>query len=410
MPGKFINTVYTDTMDQIINLQDDLIKNPFYSLNDKKGIRVKYYNQNTEKSTLDPGSGLAYTDIGENSPIRFNIIEGLYIYQFGKVELNMDNGDFGLESDTISGESYILPNTIIPYDGDFFEIYHIKDSSWLFQVNNVQRDTLENGANAYKFSWTLDRTTNRDILKNVNEDDIYEYIDVREGTNIKSVVKKKNYSRALQLENIGTTLREYFIELFYSELVQTFVYPYYNNSNLYDPYSIEFIIRNELLEDDLDSYIYVEHKIPVPNTFFINYDKTFFRAFEERNITELMNSVYQSQADFINSPVSIFGSRYEDYFSLGYQVFLQENNSLNARGIISILSEDLIEHISNNEKYTGDWDLYKNIFVKYFNDEHIYESDIESIRFIDYEHTKDIYYHLILLIFCIDFYTKKLLS
>lgn len=411
MSGKFINTVYGDTMDHLITIQDDLIKNPFYLFNDKKGIRVKrWYNQNMEKSTLDPGSGLSYTDIGDQSSIRFNVIEGLFIYQFTKFELNLDNGEFGLEGDQISGESYILPNTIIPYDGDYFEVDHIKDSTWLFQVDNVQRDTLENGANVYKFSWHLDRTTNKDILKNVNPEDVYVSIDVREGTNIKSVIKKKNYDRAIQLESLASSLREFFIDLFYSDLVQTFVYPYINMSNMYDPYAIEFMINNGILEDDLDNFVFVDHKIPVTATFSINYSKTFFHAFEERNIEKLVNSKYQSQAEFINSPVSIFATRYEDYYALDYKMYFPENGELNPRPILSLISEELIDHIVDNEKYEEEWNQYKNIFIKYFNHEDIYKEDIESVMCIDFDNTQDLFYELILLIFCIDFYTKSLLS
>ena len=152
--GRFINTTYKDTMDSIISIHEDLIKNPFYLYNDKKGVKVKYYNQNTEKSTLDKGSGLTHSNIGDNSSIRFNVIDNLFIYQFPKAELNFENGEFGLESEEISGESYILPNTIIPYDGDYFEVPYIKDSSWLFRVISSQKDTLENGSNVYRINWT----------------------------------------------------------------------------------------------------------------------------------------------------------------------------------------------------------------------------------------------------------------
>ena len=36
MAGKFINTQYTDTVDNLVNMNHDLINNPFYLFNDKK--------------------------------------------------------------------------------------------------------------------------------------------------------------------------------------------------------------------------------------------------------------------------------------------------------------------------------------------------------------------------------------
>ena len=230
MAGKFINTKYYDTQESLVNMHEDLVQNPFYLFNDKKGTRVTYYNINTEKTTLDPASKLAYTPIGDESPIRYNIIHNMYLYQFNKAELNFDNGEFGLESSPIQGESYILPNTIVPVDGDFFEVEHVKDSTWLFRVNDVQRDTLDNGSNVYKISWQIDRTTNTDILKNTVEE--YKYIDTVEGTNLKAVVELTKYEKAAKLDNLSVSLGSYFRDLFYDKHVQTFIYKWYNEYNM----------------------------------------------------------------------------------------------------------------------------------------------------------------------------------
>ena len=89
-----------------------------------------------------------------------------YIYQFNKAEFTYDNDEFGLGASTYEGESYILPNTVVPCDGDFFEVDHIEDSTWLFKVTDCERDTLENGSNVWKIKWVLDRTSHIDIIKN----------------------------------------------------------------------------------------------------------------------------------------------------------------------------------------------------------------------------------------------------
>ena len=405
--GKFIDTQYYDTVDSLVKMNEDLVQNPFYSYNDKKCTKVRYYNINNEKTTLDPGSKLAYTDIGDDSPIRFNIIHDLYLYQFIKAELNFENGDFGLESNPLTGESYILPNTIIPTDGDFFEVDHIKDSTWLFKVTDVQRDTLDNGSNVYKIGWSLDRTTNHDILKNIVEE--FKYVDTVQGSNLKAIVKLEKYDVAKRLDELGTSLRQYFRGLFYSDKIQTFTYKWYNEYNMYDPFAIEFIIRNGLLEDHSD-YLHIKHQSNIPSTFVIEYDRTLYRAFETRNKDKLFHSKYQSQADMITDVTSIFNTRYEDYFALNYNVVAEENGPFNPRGIIPIMDEDLINHIMSGELYTEHDKIFNNIFVKYFNNEDIYKDDIDSILYIDFDPVKDIFYKTLLLIFCVDFYTKKLLS
>ena len=406
--AKILSTKYFDTNNAIIDMNSTLLQNSFYSYNDKKGLSVKYYNINDDMSTLDPGSKLAYTDIGVDSPIRFNVINGMYLYQFNKAELNFDNGDYGLESGAITGDSYIIPNTIVPRDGDFFEVDHIKDSTWLFKVNDVQRDTLENGANVYKISWNLDRTTNRDILKNVVK--VFRYIDTIEGSNLKAVVEEEKYQVAAQLDALSVSFVKYFKELFYNKYVQTFIYKWYNEYNMYDPFSIEFMIRNKLI-DTQDDYLYVDHKMNVPRTFSIDYDKTIYRAFEERDIKKFCCAKKQSQADFIDDLTSIFSTRFEQYFALNYNVVLEENGPLNPRGIIPIIDEDFENRIVKNDKYPINCDLaYRNIIIKYFNREDIYVKDIENIDKIDLFSVKDIYYDCLFLIFCLDYYTKYLLS
>lgn len=408
MAGKFINTQYFDTQDSIVQMNEDLVKNPFYLFNDKKGTKVKYYNINDEKSTLDPASKLAYSNLGDNSPIRYNVVHDLYLYQFVKAELNFDNGEYGLESDPITGESYILPNLIEPRAGDYFEVDHVKDSTWLFKVNNVQRDTLDNGSNVYKIGWVLDRTTNKDILNNVVEE--YKYVDVENGTNLKAVIKLEKYDIAKKLDEISITLADYFIDLFYSDKVQTFIYKWYNEYNIYDPFLIEFLIRNKLLKGT-NSFIYVKHQMNVPCTFSIDYNRTLYKAFEEKDINKLKNSKYQSQADYIDSAISIFNTRYEDYYCLNYKVINQEIGPFNPKGIIPIINEELVDRIVANDKYEKDSkDSYNNIIIKYFNKEDLNLDDVSKLDEIDFEYGKDIFYKLILLIFCIDSYIKKLLS
>ena len=408
MPGKILYTKYFDTNDAVIGMNSTLVQNPFYSYNDKDGYAVTYYNINDEMSTLDPGSKLAYTDIGHNSPIRFNLIKNMYLYQFAKFELRLENGDYGLEGEPFTGESYILPNTIVPRDGDFFEVNHIKDSTWLFKVTDVQEDTLENGFNAYKIGWILDRTTNKEILQNVVK--VFTYIDTVEGTNLKAVVEEDKYTVAKHLDDLSVTFVQYFKELFYDKYVQTFIYRWYNNYNMYDPFAIEFIIRNRLF-NTIDNYLYVDHKMNVPRTFSIDYDKSVYRAFELRDIKKLCCSKIQSQADFIDDMTSIFNTRYEDYFSLNYEVLNVENGPLNPRGIIPIMDEDFEDRIVHNRKYPIDCEYnYRNIIIKYFNKEDIFLKDIENIERIDLVDIREVFYDCLFLIFCLDFYTKYLLS
>lgn len=409
--GKFINTTYQNTVDNLVDMNKDLTNNPFYLFNNQKPTKVTYYNINKEKSTLDPGSELAYTNIGDQSPLRFNIVHDFYIFQFPRIELNLEQGEFGQEGSPIEGESYILPNTITPTEGDYFEVEHIRDRKWLFRVTDVNRDTLENGNNVWKINWNLDRGGNEEIKKNIVDE--YEYVITPEGTNTKSIVKLTKFDLAQKIDNLTSSLRNYFKDLFYDSRVQTFMYKWYNESNMIDPFSIEFIKRNDILSDDTNGYWFVKQQVSLPATFAIDYDKSIFRVFETRNKDKIKTCQYQSQADYIDDDVSIFSTRYEPYFALNYKTYYFDTNTpMKPKGIIPIVSEEFIDHIASGEAYNAEDtnQLYLNIIIKWFNGGKITEDDLKYIDCIDMSTTEELYYRLLFLIFVLDRYTESLLN
>ena len=407
--GKFIDTKYKDTVESLTGFQDTLINNSLYQFNDKSPTPVRYHNTNIDKSTLDPGSKLQQIEIGDNSPSRFNVIEGLMIYGLPKMELNLENGEFGLEAEPIVGEGYIMPNTIQPYPGDFFEIPYMYNGPWLFMVNEVQRDTLDTGSNVFKISFKLERHDD-EIKKNIVDE--YIALDVQQGTNIKTVVKKTNYIKAKELDDLSSKLKTYFTDLFFVDSVQTFIYKYLNESNMYDPFLIEFLIRNSILKDGSSKYIYVSQQMPLPATFAIDYDKTFYRAFELKDKTLLSNSVIASQADIINSMASIFHTRFEPYFALSYKSYLGHEIS-NIKQWIPIISEDLVSLIIDNNNPLLVLDhryMYQSVFIKYFNNIDLDEGDIDNINSMKFTDAKEVFYMIPLLIFVVEYYTEKLLN
>ena len=163
--GKILDTTYHETIENITSFYGSLINNSFYDLNDKKPTIVTYYNINKSYSSLDPGAKIAYDNIGDSTPFRFNMIEDFILYGINRVELQTAIEEFGTEAERITGDAFILPNTIIPTEGDYFEIPYVKDSTWLFMVNDVQQDTLKNGSNVYKITYRLEYI-DHDRLKN----------------------------------------------------------------------------------------------------------------------------------------------------------------------------------------------------------------------------------------------------
>ena len=409
MAGRFISTTYTDTVNGVTDINKATLNQDFYYLNSQgKGTKVTFFNINKEKSSLDPGSHLAYAELGDESPIRYDKINNVLIYQFNRNEINFNNEEFGLESADITGESYILPNTFEPVDGSFFIVDHA-ENKFLYKVIDVDRDTLSNGHNAWKISWKLDRISDKDILNNVVGE--YEYYDAVSGNNIKPVVESTKFKKALKIENLLESLSEYFQDLFFSNAVQTFIYKWYNEANMYDPYAIEFIMRNKLLAN-ASKYTYVNHACQLPKTFAFDYMSTVFHVIEEKNLKDLFGSKRTAQANIINDPTSLFSTRYENYFALDYNIILEPNGPYNPRGIIPIMRDEMVDRISRRLLYRPeDKDhAYRNIFVKYFNDIEITDQDIDSVNDMKFEYTNECFYETLFMIYILQSIEKQLLS
>jgi len=425
--GKILNTTYHETVDKVTGMYNSLVNNPFYNWNDKKPIICTYYNINKDYSSLDPGSKIQYDNLNDESPIRYNRIYDFLIYGFNRIELNTENGDFGLEASEISGDAYILPNTIIPTEGDYFEVNHVKDSTWLFIITDVQQDTLQNGSNAYKITYKLEYDDNEQIQNKIKHN--YRMIDVREGTNIAKIVDCLDYEIAKIMDEKAVALKKYYQELFYNEKVQTFIFSDLTEFRMYDPFMIEFLIRNKILNDGEDDYIHVDHKLFTTRTFALDYDRSFFRCFEKCDKDKLLASDHRISYKKIESYGTTFASRYEGYYETIY-------DEVPARGYyMNCIADDLIFRIIENNLITSqddkdlyDYFLWENIIIKYFNDEAINTDELYSIDNLifkykdildmamgedtkfDIDNASKVFYIIPILIFCLEKSIEKVLK
>ena len=211
-------------------------------------------------------------------------------------------------------------------------------------------------------------------------------------------------------------MRRYFKDLFYNKQIQSFSYKWYTESNMYDPFAIEFILRNKLLvSNDMKDFMYIEHITNVLPTFAITYNHSVFACLELCDKSKLHQYHYQSQADYIDDKTTIFSLFYEPYFELNYQVVHEPNGPFNPRGIIPIMDEELITRIEREEYFDEEneqdrqW-MYLNIIIKYFNHRDISVDDLKFFDRIDYAPVERLFYDMLFLIFCMDRFIEKLLN
>ena len=294
-------------------------------------------------------------------------------------------------------------------------------------VTDVQQDTLQNGSNAYKITYKLEYDDNTQIQNKIKHN--YRMIDVREGTNIAKIVDCLDYEIAKIMDEKAVALKKYFQDLFYNEKVQTFIFSDLTEFRMYDPFMIEFLIRNKILNDGEDDYIHVDHKLFTNRTFALDYDRSFFRCFEKCDKDKLLGSDHRISYRKIDSYGTTFASRYEGYYEVIY-------DEVPARGYyMNCIADDLIFRIIENRLITSqddknlyDYFLWENIIVKYFNDESIDTDELNSIDNLifkykdildmamgedtkfDIDNASKVFYIIPLLIFCLEKSIEKVLK
>ena len=400
--GNFINTNYNKTIDNLVEGAKSRLNNPFYIYGDRKPTIVTYYNINHNASTLDKGSSTLYDDIGQNSSLRFNKIENFHLYGIEKINVNLDIGEYGLEA-PIEGEALILPNTIVPVPGDMFIINHVIDKPYLFMVTGIGIDTLYTGANFYKISYKLTRTDMDALtsLETVQTIKRFTYKAGNVGTTLTPLIESNQAELIDKIEDNIDTLLNYYMNLFYKNSVQNFILEY-QHMYLYDPYLIEFMIRNKLFALSGNNYFHVEQAVYIGDTFALEYDHTIFKDIEIKKSNMRLNSVYPVPVD---DPNSLLVDRLESYYKLSNKVMYKDYDNP-----INWLDMDLLDRVINNELYDEDSNLYyRNLLILYMNNKEFDITDklMNSIMDIEFNYTKELFYMIPILVFILKSYVNK---
>jgi hypothetical protein len=357
---------------------------------------VTFYNVNTTKSTLDEGSKQIADVMGEyDAPLRYNKIEGVFIYGLERVQAELEVGDFGLESNEIEGECILPPNSFHPMVDSYFTIDHITRGTYWFRIVKVTTDTLENGSNFWKLEYTLDDTGDREF----KVEKTFRFIADNVGSNYKAVIEDKEYDFIERMEEVNNTLRDTYMSLFFADQLQTFVY-YYQDANFYDPETIEFMIRNKVM--DGTDYVFVDQAISLPDTFSIQYQNSLYRYVERVK----KDYVFKRYYGLMNTdPLSLLATRLEEYYIVTPDPHLR----LVAEPLTTF-SNEFTAAILKNQQQTGELEFY-NIIANYFNDQKPITAEmIDSLEHITFMNNAELYHALPVIIYILDKEMEKIMA
>lgn len=403
MAGRFINTNTTPSIKQqmpnlLVNNAKKLLNNPYYLFNTASKSDSRYFNINTTMTTLDEADRGNYSEIGPASPIKYNQINNFCLFGVNRMEPNLEITDFGLEGSDITGDAIVLPNTIIPYPGDFFILTQLGDK-YLFRVTAVNPNTLDTGAVLYKINYTLAYSDGvPDIYSQVVK--VYNFIIDRYGSNFGCLIELSISEEIKEIERYLVMLKDYYSQLFYDNKIQSFAYLRNGLLKVYDPYLIEFMIRNKIL-DGATNYIHVSQQVVLPSTFGIDYDTTIFSAIEEKDINKhycrcVGNLLLCTQR------LSLLYAYPQDYYCMDY---VKLNSKFHPIDIFE--DHEFLQKIKNNVQTNN---VLKNIIIGYFNDAMIDSTVLEQLKHVDFMKNQELYYLIPFTIFCMEQYIQSILG
>ena len=307
-------SIINSILDSKINRITD---NPFTFFNGMSITEVTFYNINKEHTTLDEMLDNTFNFIGPASGLRFDKINGVILYGINRMELDIDQTEWGPEAAPIEGECYLPPNTFTPYQESYFTINYITQNTgrlFFFRVTGVNIDTFVNGNNYWKISYKLECIDENIMPQVINE---YQFLasNIGYGGNL---VDADSYAIQQMIAGVIDKLRTFYCELFFQNSTQTFVFKYGNwDSFFYDPYLIEFLIRNYIFATNDYNYIHVCQPADPPPYLKMDYDHTFFRLIEDPTNTKVC--FFEGYGLMVLDPMSLLSVRMEPYYMITFR-------------------------------------------------------------------------------------------
>lgn len=306
-------------VEQTTKLLDDILQSKSSLMLSGLGepILGTWWNMNDTLSTADNGLGTADAIIGKDSPFRYNKIDNLPIYNVMKdlQNLEMALDDNGIMDMNVEIEPVILPNTIIPGPYDYFEYTFSNGRNIFFRANDVKVITAKSNG-YYKIPMHMvDMDSDEypsEIKKNVAEEFTVRLDNV--GTNEKCIISNKIYDDIEKIEKTIKLILSDYIDMFFVRRYNSFILREFNKRyTIFDPYLTKFILNHSILDyyDEIMRPVVMEQD----EYFKSEYNKTFFRALELRDI-ERINPILLDLVSFTKKNTNPFDYWGEEFVYL----------------------------------------------------------------------------------------------
>ena len=318
---KIINSHISNYIDTVTDFSKYLEGTPTFS---------RYYSKDVTASTSDVGLQNVNQNIGNESPLKYNLIRNFPLYNMEEASISNDYDEETGTNTDIELTAIVLPDCgIRPLVGDFFACTSIKKNMELFfKVQEVEIGNI-NDRTLYKITAHFASPDESEAYIQDQVNSIYETLYDNIGQNSKAgkiVVKEDVFERIEKLKEKKEEIKKYYELNFYNKDLNTFVYSDGDYVLYYDNLLMKFIQKNKLFienktflkniyieplfrfdgkENKLYTnsiYNYIEREDPSKKYYEHLLDSTFYLNNQKYSIFNIYNYLYPASKEIVHFP------------------------------------------------------------------------------------------------------------
>lgn len=314
---------------------------------------VTYFSIDVEHTTTDEGLGGVIEQVGNESPVRYNRINNLPVFNVDDVaptfEYEQDTGMAG----SMEGTLVIPPNLIQPQPNDYFMFtYHEHTHSNLraFRVTNVNFSSITNQT-YYQVNYIEDDGIDLTYLDTKQKIGTYEAIYANLGSTKAPIIEESQYKLGVQLERAISSIADVYEDYFYDKDFNLFLAED-EDSKIYSPDLHKFIHDNSVFtfSNSLLKDIIVEPDIDVP---LKRYRKTFYYRISNNKLnTPQLTTTYMVNT-LVNSGIfSYRGGNFKEVQFIASSPVIEErldDSSTPVFNALTLKPSELTDFIENTK-------------------------------------------------------------
>lgn len=298
--GRMINVEKAQFTNQNISIYAQNKIGQYSKFLDKNPIFITYFHINQQLSRADVGTGGIQKEIGQGSPVRYNMLTNFPVYNIPELKPDTNFDESGFDIDLDINDITILPNTIKPNAGDYFVISFPGIKQYLFRVNNFRYNTIQ--SNDFYMIDAEIKDIQDDCIALVKPQvvEVYQTVFENIGTQDKCFLNNTEIDKINTLVRTFETIRDMYYNYYYEKLCNSFVYR--DNCNaykwLYDPYLEAFINKAQIFyENNIENALVLTPADILDPRFDYIFSRTLYNAVLNRSLREFSQWEYYYRSD-----------------------------------------------------------------------------------------------------------------